>query len=56
MALAAEFQNAYDEFLAAWLRHEDLRHGASIAELSASRTRLDSLRYEVALMAKTRGV
>ena len=56
MALAAEFTNAYDEFVAAWLHHEDLRHGASIAELSASRARLDGLRYEVALMAKTRGI
>ncbi len=56
MALNREFENAYDEFVTAWLFHEDLRHGGSIAELSASRSRLDGLRYEVALMARSGGI
>jgi hypothetical protein len=53
MALATEFQNAYDELLSAWLAHENLRHGGSLGQLSASRAHLDALRYEVALMAST---
>ena len=53
MALATDFQHTYDQFVSAWIKHENLRHGGSIAELSASRARLDSLRYQVAVMAKT---
>ncbi len=52
MALTTEFQTAYDRLLSAWLEHEDLRHGGSIADLSASRARLDGMRYEIATLAK----
>ncbi len=55
MALTTEFQTAYDRFLSAWLEHEDLRHGGSIADLVASRIRLDGMRYEMAVLAKQIG-
>ena len=51
MALTNDFNSAYDRLMAAWLEHEDLRHGGSIHALSASRAKLDALRYEMAVVS-----
>ena len=53
MALSTEFQQAYDELLAAWLHHEDLRHRGSIADLVLSRVQLDDLRYRMIGLAQS---
>jgi hypothetical protein len=53
MALSTEFKRMYDEFLAAWLHHEDLRHGGSIADLAVSRVQLDELRYRMIGIAQS---
>jgi len=38
-------RTAFDSLLTAWLEHQELRDaGASIADLTSSRTRLDSAR------------
>jgi len=41
------FDEQFDAFLAAWVRHEELRGGGSIAELANARFELDALRYRV---------
>ena len=50
MSLPSDFEHSYDRLMSAWLAHEHLRHGGSIADLSASRAHLDGLRYEMAAL------
>ena len=47
MGLNKNFDNSFDAFLAAWVRHQELRSGGSLAELASSRFELDELRYRV---------
>ena len=47
MSRNTNFDNQFGAFLAAWLRHDDLRKGASVPELFASRRNLDDLRYQM---------
>mgnify|MGYP001814785555 CR=1 FL=1 len=43
--MSRNFNENFRAFLAAWVRHDDLRHGGTIAELASSRFELDELRY-----------
>ena len=43
--MSHSFNENFKAFLAAWVRHEDLRYQGSIAELASSRFELDELRY-----------
>ena len=43
--MGRNFNENFKAFLAAWVRHDDLRHGGTIAELASSRFELDELRY-----------
>ena len=43
--MGRKFNENFKAFLAAWVRHDDLRHRGNIEELASSRFELDELRY-----------
>jgi hypothetical protein len=45
LMMSRSFNENFRAFLAAWVRHDDLRNSGSIAELASSRFELDELRY-----------
>lgn len=54
MVLDPAFDETYARLAAAWTNHHDLRaNGASIAELVASRSSLDTLRLTAARMRRS---
>lgn len=47
------FDQTFSELIRAWSQHQDLKQRqAEIAQLSASRQRLDALRFEAALQRR----
>ena len=43
--MSGKFNENFKALLAAWVRHDDLRHGGTIAELATARFELDEVRY-----------